>query len=243
MEPRKATEILLEILTKLDQVIAFQKTQDLNIKIVSNKLNSLIMELERTPDGAEFKMNPTVEVPQLEFLPLPLPIEQSPLGFRRTSRPETYTTEQQRNQTVRTGPRAEAADTAPKPRPVPVSSPQLALPKPAPADDWKTISMPNMQSEEAGSAGKVAVSQRLVDKNNKVIFLASVEIINKQTNEVALKTRTNSLGKWQAVLSPGIYSVNIAKSESMSKEKVQMNQEIRIDGKNSTQELPMVIAK
>jgi hypothetical protein len=137
-------------------------------------------------------------------------------------------------------PKVEAADTAKRPTPV---APPPVLPKPAPADDWKTISMPNMQSEESGPAGKVAVSQRLVDKNNKVIFLASVEVINKATNEVALKTRTNSMGKWQAVLAPGIYTVNIAKSESMSKEKVQMNQEIRIDGKNSTQELPMVIAK
>ncbi len=241
MEPRKATDILLEILTKLDQVLAFQRTQDLNVKIISNKLNTLIAELERTPDGTEFKMNPTAEVPPLEFLPLPLPLEQAPLGFRRTSRPETYTTEKERNQTSRPAPRVEAADTGK--RPAPPQTPQPALPKPAPADEWKTISMPNMQSEEAGSAGKVAVSQRIVDKNNKVIFLASVEIINKQTNELALKTRTNSMGKWQAVLPPGVYSVNIAKSESMSKEKVQMNQEIRIDGKNSTQELPMVIAK
>lgn len=235
----------MEILLKLDQVLAFQRTQDLNVKIISNKLNNLISELERTPEGSEFRMNPSAEVPPLEFLPLPLPVEQSPLGFRRTSRPETYTTQEQRDQTMRVGPRVEAADTTPKPRPAPVVPPpqQATVPKPAPADDWKTISMPNMQSEENGSAGKVAVSQRLVDKNNKVIFLASVEIINKVTNEVALKTRTNSMGKWQAVLAPGTYTVNIAKSESMSKEKVQMNQEIRIDGKNSTQELPIVIAK
>ncbi len=242
MEPRKATDILLEILMKLDQVIAFQRTQDLNVKIISNKLNNLISELEKLPEGAEFKMNPSVEVPPLEFLPLPLPVEQSPLGFRRTSRPETYTTPEQRDQTTRPMPKVEAADTGKRPAQV-AAPPQHVVPKPAPADDWKTISMPNMQSEENGPAGKVAVSQRLVDKNNKVIFLASVEIINKATNELALKTRTNSMGKWQAVLSPGTYTVNIAKSESMSKEKVQMNQEIRIDGKNSTQELPMVIAK
>ncbi len=245
-EPRKATDILLSIETLLTQILGETRSKNLNDKLMLNKMGSLLSKLENAPAAMSANQPAPAKLSveaDYTFTPASesLPLEDEPLGFRRTSRPETYATEKQMSQV-----------TKPPAPPQPVSilqSKDLAQPHPyqQPAEDWKTVSMPalpKMQSEEASmNIGRVSVEQRVVDKNGKAIFLANVEIINKQTNKPETKTRTTSTGKWQAVLPPGNYDVKITKSESMSKEKVELRQEIHVDSKNPTHQLPMVIAK
>lgn len=249
MEPRKATDILLMIEAGVNQILAEVRSLSLNNKINSNKLSEIIKYLQSDDPNLHFTMKEDVGSKKPHFsieeaeAPEPdlnIKMEADPLGFRRTSRPETYATPTQMAQVSK--------PTAPVP---PVSVIQTKVPPRAPLqtsnDDWKNISMPNLpkiQAEEATSnINKVSVEQRVVDKGGKAIFLAFVEITNKLTNKIETKTRTTSSGKWQAVLPPGNYDIKIVKSESMSKEKLELNQEIQIDGRNPTQQLPMVIAK
>ena len=41
-EPRKATDLLLDLESKIDTILLLIKNQDLNIKLISNKLNDII---------------------------------------------------------------------------------------------------------------------------------------------------------------------------------------------------------
>jgi hypothetical protein len=110
--PRKASDILLELEKKLDVALSIIRTQDLNIKILSNKLNTVMEALEKQSKApqkitveavntARPIPNPPVSPfqPVMEFDPnrqIPvhaearLPLEMEPNGFRRTSRPETF---------------------------------------------------------------------------------------------------------------------------------------------------------
>lgn len=240
MEPRKATDILLAIEAKLDHALAAIRAQDLNQKILSNKLNALLERLDSVDEKDQpVKAKPFVEAPVVSPDPnLNIRVEAEQLGFRRTSRPETYASPAQLKEVARPAPPIPIAET---PTPPPVRPP------PPTEEEWKTISMPaipKMKSEEASSnIGKVAVEQRVVDKNGKAIFLANIEITDTQTSKIESKTRTTSVGKWQAVLPPGIYNVKITKSESVSKQKIEVNQEITIDGNTSTQTLPLLMVK
>lgn len=244
MEPRKATDILLDIELKLDQILAIVRAQDLNTKVLSNKLNGVIAQLSNVGQATVANSTPTIEAaePVIQET-LNIKVEADPLGFRRTSRPETYATPTQLAQTS-------------KPEPAMPTVAEVSVPPinqlgrsatPQPTEEWQTISMPSlprMQSEEpSANIGKISVEQRIVDKNGKAVFLANIEITNKQTNKLETKTRTTSAGKWQAVLPPGVYDVKISKSESLTKERIEMHQEVKVEGRSPTQTLPMIIAK
>lgn len=250
-EPRKATDILLAVEAMLTQVLGEVRAQNLNSKLMLNKMNALLAAKTENASAPEAHAAPAPKLSveaDYTFTPASesLPLEDSPLGFRRTSRPETFATEKQMAQVNKPVPPPPPKAAVPQPKP---KAEELSMPHPyaQEVDDWKTVSMPalpKMQSEEAGmNIGRVSVEQRVVDKNGKAIFLANVEIINKATNKPETKTRTTSTGKWQAVLPPGSYDVKITKSESMSKEKVEFRQEITVDSKNPTHQLPLVMAK
>lgn len=111
MEPRKATDVLLDIETKVNALLDIVRSQDLVIKVLSNKLNDVMGKLEKQAQAApKF----TVEAIQAPVIPPPmppgftqipagdpernipiaaesrLPETGSPQGFRRNSRPETF---------------------------------------------------------------------------------------------------------------------------------------------------------
>ena len=111
MEPRKATDVLLDIETKVNALLDIVRSQDLVIKVLSNKLNDVMGKLEKQAQAApKF----TVEAIQAPVVPPPmppgftqlpagepernipiaaehrLPETSAPQGFRRNSRPETF---------------------------------------------------------------------------------------------------------------------------------------------------------
>ena len=106
-EPRKASDILLELENKVNVLLGLLRAQDLTIKVLSNKLNSLMEKMDK--QGA---VPSKIMVEAVNSAPLPTPfnqmpspdpeksipvsadfnlqVEDKPNGFRRTSRPETY---------------------------------------------------------------------------------------------------------------------------------------------------------
>lgn len=250
--PRKASEVLLALETKIDTLLSIIQAQDHNIKVLSNKLNIVMQQLEKQPAmppkiTVEAVNNATPFIPQSTATLNPerditvsaesnLPLETEPKGFRRTSRPETF-----------------AGDNAYLPSPAPKFPVQM--PKPPPGRDKPAeVIVPNKTSspslpvappakQVSTTHNKVPVVQRIVDRNGKSVFLADIEVLAHETGESIFKTRTNGVGKWQAVLDPGGYRVMIRKRESLSKEKIEVGQDIQVDGNQSPLELQTMIIK
>ncbi len=112
-EPRKATDVLLSLETKVNALLDIVRAQDLVIKVLSNKLNEVMDGLKKQQAGPPkivveaVQTAPSTPAPVMPpgFTQLPagepertvpisaeaaLPQTQAPRGFRRTSRPETF---------------------------------------------------------------------------------------------------------------------------------------------------------
>lgn len=231
--PRKASDVLLDLESKVALLLKIISAQDTNIKVLSNKVNDLFALINSLSAGA----SPHIEaVDTIKQIPISiedkLPIDNSPSGFRRTSRPETYSAENA--SVVR-----QDATKPPPGRESEVIVPAEAIKK---AQVIQQIPVHKNQAR-AITQNAVPVQQRIVDKSGKSVFLADVEISNGDTGAQVFKTRTNGTGKWMASLSVGKYRVVIKKSESLTKERVEIAQDIFIDGSASPLELKTMIIK
>lgn len=268
-EPRKATDILLEMEAKLDIALSIMRTQDLNIKILSNKVNALQAALDKRPAEAPKivveavqtqKIFPTqVQAPDNHVMVTPddkLPLESEPLGFRRTSRPETFAgddaylaksssavTPRYPVQTPNIPPPGRGpTDASPgTPPPGREATAVVAPPAPKKVEAPKPAEQPKQAPVLLQNA--VPVQQRVVNAHGKSLFLADVEIIDLSTMQPVTKTRTNATGKWMASLGIGQYRVIIRKLEAATKAKMEFSQDIEIDGSQSPLELQAVIIK
>lgn len=262
-EPRKATDVLLELETKVDVLMGLVRSQDLNIKILSNKLNEVLGKLEKqttSPQKITVEAINTVRAPTTPFqqmqtsdperqIPVSaettLPSTNTPQGFRRTSRPETFAGDD-----AYLGPKED--------RQVPKYPTQLLNPPPGrespsqPAPEAplppKPVTVAKQDKNQAKPVQQIVqnaipVVQRIVDKNGKSIFLADVEIIDLTTSQPMFKTRTNGTGKWMASLGVGAYRVSIRKQPSQDREKIEVDQDIKIDGSKSPLELQTMIIR
>lgn len=252
---RKASDVLVELEKKLDLVLGFLRTQDLTIKLLSNKVNELSAQLSEV--SSEDGPRPTVEAvnisgnqinPPNHTMMVPaannLPMEQAPKGFRRTSRPETYAGDnsyleppKMPLQMPRQPPKSEVVvpDAAMKQKPPqPPQSQQPQQPQQPPQP-------PQQQPAKAGSS--VNVEQRIVNREGKSVFLADVEVFNIDSGEKVHKSRTNGTGKWMASLPFGKYRVVIRKREPVTKANIEVNQEVVVDGTESPLKLQMMIFK
>lgn len=110
-EPRKATDVLIDIEAKVNALLDLVQSQDLVIKVLSNKLNDVMSRLDKQSAAPQ-----RIVVEAVQTLPKPsnippgftqvpagdpdrvipfaaeeaLPQTNRPDGFRRNSRPETY---------------------------------------------------------------------------------------------------------------------------------------------------------
>ncbi len=247
-EPRKATDIILNLESKVDILLSIVRSQDLNIKILSNKLNSIIEKLEQEAPKSKFIVEavqntttetlfgfnniPVEEEKSIEVDPdFTVKLDNSPQGFRRVSRPETFSADINKKDESSI---------------FPMQLPNM--PQGRSEQDAQIIVNTNLKQEKKvnkkePSSGSVPVMQRIVDKNGKSVFLADVEIIDVSSGEQASKTRTNGTGKWMATLSPGDYKVIIRKRESLTKEKIEVIQDVRVDGTQSPFDLQTMIIK
>lgn len=251
-EPRTASDVLLSLESKIDQLIALYRSQDLVLKVLANKLNNLIDTVNHLPSQKE--VNNTKPEPNILNISsdFQLPVEVAPKGFRRTSRPETYVVEEKPTtranlKSTPTSP-VVAPPSNPSPVTLPVQFPDFSsgnvppgLKTSAPKKSENVITPPPV-AEIKSTGNKIPTEQRVVDKNGKAIYMASVMILSESGN-LEYKTTTSSMGKWQASLLPGRYQVKISKLESMSREKLDVAQNITVDGLSVTQTLPVLICK
>lgn len=248
-EPRKATEVILALESKIDNLLQIIRSQDLNIKLLSNKLNAIIEKLEKQEQPTPKIIVEAVSSQSNISLPSEDPnknipvssdfnidVDSSPQGFRRTSRPETFAGDNAYLHHDDTGNRF--------PMQIPQMQPNKAevIFNPPSKEDIKATDYKKKASKkEAG--GEIPVVQRVVDKNGKSIFLAEVEILNPNSGDSIFKTRTNGTGKWMASLPIGIYRVMIRKRDSSSKDKIESGQDIEVTGDSSPLELQTLIMR
>src|SRR6185312_15158561 len=89
----------------------------------------------------------------------------------------------------------------------------------------------------------VSVVQRVTDKNGKSLFLADVEVINKKDFQLVQKLKTNAVGKWMCSLPVGEYSVVVKKRDPITKELLEVGQNIEVTGQSNPLDLPVIIIK
>lgn len=215
MENRKATDVILDLEAKVDALLSIIRAQDLNIKLISNKLNSILVLLENTK-APQYAM----EAPKANDIKISsennILTDNAPKGFKRGSRTENLPEPPKQIKIIQDKPQ------------------EIIVPnKPEQAK----------QEEQIHNINKIPVIQRVVDGKGSSIFLADVEIFQLDTGKSISKTRTNGTGKWMASLLTGDYKVIINKRDAMTKEKVKTEQIIRIDGNSSTVELKTLIIK
>ena len=240
MSERTAIDVLLALEKKETENNFLLKSLDLNIKVLSNKITEVISLIKdapsyeaSSPDYVQLHSNQNQLFPAIpnttpspsiqnmkveeEWKPaIPLTTEEVPVGFRRTSRPETFE-----------DPRITASRK---------NTPTPSLPVPE-------MKVPVSIAEEApmSNGSRMPISQRITDRNGKAMFMADVEIIDAQGHTEA-KIRTNGVGKWQASLVPGRYRVNISKFDTATKQRIQVAQDLVVDEK-TPKELQTVIIK
>ncbi len=259
VEQRKASEVLLELEAKVNAILDIIRTQDLNNKIISNKLNSTIQLLEKLNSAppAPPKIEAINTLPTSTHTPAPtsfsereipisaenkISVEEAPKGFRRNSRPETF-----------------AGDDSflPENNKYPVQVPKMSN-QPPPGRAVEEVSVPKKTVKNSKNLSEnttesvvlnsenlnaVPVSQRVVNAHGKSLFLADVEVIDLKSMQSVSKTRTNGTGKWSASLPVGNYRVFIRKLDSATKEKLEVKQDIVVDGQQSPLELSVIIIK
>ena len=252
--PRKASDVLLELEKKLDTALGIIRTQDLNIKIMSNKLNAILSVLEKQPAAAGpqkiiVETSHVARPPQVINPPdserqvfitadNQLPVTNSPQGFRRTSRPETFSGDNAylNDPSTAVAPKFPTQiPKAPHGREAEVMVPPQSNRPAAPQKAKQTV------TETPGNV--VPVTQRVVNSQGKSLFLADVEVIDLTTMNKVCATRTNGTGKWTAPLPMGNYRISIRKVELSTKEKMEATQDIVVDGATSPLTLQTVIMK
>lgn len=202
-EQRKASDILLALETKVDNLVKIVSLYDMNIKLILDRVNKmhsyinmlqqemLQEQIQTIPEDKRIIQSPTENL---------MTTEENPKGHRRVARTETYTQQP------------------------PITPPQQQK-------------QPNTDSER-----KVPVVQRVTDHTGKDLFMAEVSILNTD-KELAAKTKTNAAGKWQAYLKPGSYSVNIVKTDTQTKNKIEAMQDIMVGDSNNAITLPVMVIK
>jgi hypothetical protein len=286
-EPRKATDVLLDIESKVDVLLGIVRSQDLVIKVLSNKLNDVMGRLDKQQSGSPQIIVETTQSPHPQTAPMPpgfkqlpagetertvpvvaennLPQSDTPQGFRRNSRPETYAQEQAEMRMPMQMPKmppppGRQPGNAPPPGRGPGSEIPTAQPQPQKLANKKgngaVIPLPGSQETTSapldgntltfppfGEQNQIPVSQRCVDKNGKSIFLAGVSITDIDSGQPVWQGRTSGTGKWQIPLNVGSYRVTITKQGSSIRDKVEAVQDVHVDGSKSPLELPMMIIK
>jgi hypothetical protein len=285
-EPRKATDVLLDLESKVDTLLGLVQSQDLVIKVLSNKLNDVMSKLDKSLAGPPRIVVETVQAPHPQtanippgFTQLPagdpdrtvpfaaetnLPQTDTPQGFRRNSRPETYA-KTLPGEVVKLPmqlpnmPQVSVSPNGPPPGRGPGSEVPTGLPvrqQPSKTSKGGAVMPVPQQQEPAqavddgippfpmyGEQNQIPVSQRCVDKNGKSIFLAGVSIVNSDNGQPVFQGRTSGTGKWSAPLSVGSYRVTVSKQGSSIREKIEAVQDVHVDGSKSPLDLPMMIIK
>jgi hypothetical protein len=265
-DPRKATDIVLSVEEQVKLLTKVMYSYDLNIKLVLDRVNKIYKYIERLEETErqmieEAEAQKPAEEPRIIDVPANAPAmtqvedPKEVLGYRRTSRvqtpvPASMGEHAQATASIQAAIKARQQSSVGQNQTT--QSPQVkpgAPPSPANQPKHPTaqpiVKQPSVASSSppaATSDRKIPVVQRLVDQTGKDIFMAEVSIIGSD-NQVAAKVKTNALGKWQSQLKPGKYTVNIVKTDTTTKSKIEASQTIEVQNSNSAITLPVAIIK
>lgn len=224
MENRKATDVIIELEAKVNLLVALLKSQDANIKILSNKLNAVMALLEKEQKKPYIEQADRLPKMNNSFVPIneevAVKVDSAPAGARRGGRIESSVPDN--NVFV-------MQDLTAKP------TPEIIIPK----QEEKTVQSASSERK----VNTISVHQRVVNDSNKSVFLAEVTILSLKDNTQVYSGKTNANGKWASNLEVGDYKIVISKRDNVSKEKKIFDQKIKIDGNTSVIELPNFIIK
>ena len=252
MAERKATDIILELESKIDMLISLNQSLDLNIKLLSNKLNLLNDKIEKIQtinnSTSNMQMPPIGSKIITETDPLPLmkdfriEVSSGAVDTRRMSRTPQLEVQEYINA---------KSDSDLLWDPNRKNNVKASSPPPAPSSKTLIGNIPEMFESPAkvetpdgefinNSNSKIPVVQRVLSKKNKkAVFLADIEIKDLQ-DHLIYKTKTNGAGKWEASIYPGRYRVFVrktSKNESNSIDRIEIVQDIIINVSNNIQNL------
>jgi hypothetical protein len=231
-EKRKASDILLGLEDKVSTLTKMMGVFDMNTKFLLDRINYVylyikqVQELDAQSQNQE-EQHSFPDEQNVKLTQQPIQIlssndglieETAPKGHRRISRSETYSN--------------------------PISTQPIMMPTQTRAQQIQQLqTQPKQQVSNQSSDKKVPVIQRITDHTGKDIFMGAVSILNENKEEI-YKTKTNAVGKWQAHLNPGKYIVNIVKTDTATKNKIEATQEINVSGNTgSVLTLPVMIIK
>lgn len=179
MDERKATDILLDLESKVDSLLAYYKVIDFNLKMILTKLQMQKIE-----------SNQNIELPKVS----------ENVGTVEAFIPET---KGKKAKTIKS--------TVPPPTqpPIPSAATPAISSVSAPPEEVFPEQDEGLKKAVVKSGKKVAVQQKIMYPNGKNMILAEIKITTS-SGELIKTTRTDSSGKWKAVLVPGQYIVNIA---------------------------------
>lgn len=219
---RKATDILIDLERKIEQLLGYKKTEDLNQKLILDRLNKLLdrlnelLELKSQPNSAVVKPQPSsAKLPSVGAYVEPTPpIAMLPSGKNIISAKNEFEfvdVDEEGNEQLK-------EDLQPLGR--------------------RDIRTPVSQGK------KTQVQQKIIYPDGKNVILANVEVYTmvpglkgKSEKKIAKQTRTNSSGKWAAALDPGKYYIHVFKSATNNKPIVELNYEVEITLSDTTLEL------
>lgn len=261
-EPRKATEVLLELEAKIDTLINLVKAQVFANQLLSNKVTDLMDKLNKQPTAPQVVVEAIKTLPPTSLSPIhtftpgdperqipivaevKLPETGEPKGFRRTSRPEGYAGDDVYlgNQLLPTQPKYPTQILKPPPgREAEVIVPPQAQQKQSAKPPQQIQQQVPLKQPVVQNA--IPVVQRVVNGDGKSIFLADVEVTDMSTSQPIAKTRTNGTGKWMASLGTGAYRVTIRKKGTRNVAALEAVQDIQVTGQESPLTLQTVIIK
>jgi hypothetical protein len=201
---RKASDVLLELERKVDLILGYLKTIDLNNKLILNRLNrdaaagvvasSPPPKPSGLPRAEAFVDSSKSTLPSLPTMP-ERKVSGPPLTFLSVS-----------------------SDSGVEDPTILKQEIQLELQPKGQRRDIRTPLEPDK---------KVPVSQKVLYPDGKAVVLANVEIYNS-AKELLKKTRTNNVGKWAATLDPGKYTIRVQKTGTNEKPAVERSFEVDI---------------
>jgi hypothetical protein len=194
-EQRKASDVLIDLERKIDNILKIISVYDMNIKIILDRSNKTFEMLN--------KIHSYINQPQ-ENEPQPIsPKHEEPI---KISAADAITITE-----------------------TPMQNKRVPTPEPE-------------QQQEDKFIKKVPVVQRVTDSTGKDLFMADVIITNEEGKSV-YKLKTNATGRWQALMKPGNYIVNIKKTDSATKKIIEASQNITVPPSNVGMTLPVAIIK
>jgi len=167
-----------------------------------------------------------------------LTLEKTNKIYNYISRLEAEIEQEQKMQQIQTG--ASALSDNQK-----IASPEVPLQvETEPVGVRRTSRQPEPDGEVVQQKGerKVPVVQRITDHTGKDLFMADVKVMN-EAKEIVAKCKTNSIGKWQAHIIPGKYTVHIIKTDTATKTKIEAMQAITVPNNSATFTLPIAVIK